>query len=84
MTIEEIQQELNKLSEHSLKTVEWKVKEKYGLVAVEFYHPDRFNPEYTNCDSRLLPYSKENVTKSDCARIRAQMFSDNFILCSYC
>ena len=80
MTLEEIQQKLNKLSEHSLKPVEWKVEEKYGLVAVEFYFPDRFNPEYTACDSRLLPYSKEIVTNSHCARIRAQMFSDNFIV----
>ena len=80
MTLEEIQQELTRQSVNTIKAVEWKVKEKYGLVEVECCHPDSFYPNFIQSDNRLLPYSKENVTKSICARIKAQIFRDNKIL----
>lgn len=80
MTIEEIQQELTRQSVNTIKTVEWKVYEKYGLVEVVCLHQDNFYPNFIQSDNRLLPYSKENITKSICARIKAQIFSENKIL----
>lgn len=80
MTIEEIQQELTRQSVNTIKTVEWKVKEKYGLVEVECCYPDDIYPDIITGDSRLLPYSKENVTKSICARIKADIFRTHKIL----
>ena len=80
MTIEEIQQELTRQSVNTIKAVEWKVKEKYGLVEVECLHPDDFYPDIITSGRRLLPYSEEIVTKSICARIKADIFRAHNIL----